>query len=216
MATTQVKEHTAAQPILRHPEIIFTHRAVESSEIIKQVPPGYRIASPNEIALLWNASSEFRERLCSLPGGAWTNQKGLHSSGRHKITTATKKGITNAAFKSITEKQFAKLDDKDRSWHSPGKSLVAVYGVPEDKYTYEDRFGLGVHADFGPNQDTRVALVKLSPEELVEQAFNQQTASQKSVPVELVSQFRGLVAKLEPVMNRNTGKILKEVLRSIE
>jgi hypothetical protein len=128
-------------------EVLFTERAVRSSEAPNQVPTGYRMASPHEVSLKWKTDSKFRERLYQLPCAVWTGQTGLKSSGPHKIDD-------NGNYVRITGTEFNALDAKDKSWHYPGNSLVALDG-------FVVRLWLGVDADIRQDVACRVAYVKL-------------------------------------------------------
>jgi hypothetical protein len=98
--------------------------------------------------LKWKTNEAFRERLCSIPIAVWTGQRGLDSSGPHKIDE-------NGNHVQITKNEFNILGVKDRSMHTPGDNLVAFYGS-----TMAAGFA-SMWADMGRSTACRVAYVKL-------------------------------------------------------
>jgi hypothetical protein len=152
-SATDAPLQTKGRPL----EVLFTERAVRDSDVLNLdkngVPSNCRVASPDEVSFMWKTKSAFRQGMYNdLPGGVWTNQIGLRSSGPHKIEN-------NGNHVPITRDEFDVLDAKDRSWHYPGNNLVVMIsyvGFPDDP----EAWALGVDAEIGQNRYCRVAYVR--------------------------------------------------------
>ncbi len=111
-------------PYERDTAVVFiTDRRTFSMDAESLVPEGFRLASPEEIASRWEASSEFRDRLCDTNILVWTSQIGLSSSGLYEIRDGN--------FTEVTEYQYRNLEPKNRSRHYPGDGRVTVFSRGE-------------------------------------------------------------------------------------
>ena len=208
----QTKQNTAIQSTVKIAGITFTANAMRSSEVARQIPVGYRIAHLHEVAWEWHTNEDFRNILVCrntlidhpvLLSGVWTSQVGLKSKGYHRIADVVEDRVSKV-FEAVSKDKFFGLKSKDRSWHFPGKSRVAVY-----RGTFIHEFGLYVDANRGSEIIARAALVKLSNEELLQQARVQNQAI-----IELADQFRDIAAKLGSIINQSEAQIrIKHVLR---
>jgi len=129
-------------------EIFFTDRAVKSSEAYAAVPEGCRMARLDEIALAYKERPGFKEEL-DYP--VWVDQKGLNSKGYHKIDE-------NGKSVKIKGPEFKTLEAKDRSWHTPGTSLVTIQA---NSGYWDGRARLDVDADAMPDSAAQVAYIAL-------------------------------------------------------
>jgi hypothetical protein len=150
MMSAQRMANAPAQMIEKVPEVFISPKAVRSSEAESQVPKGFRIARPDEVALRYKTDSKFKKVLDNLSSWVWSGKIGLKSSGPHRIED-------NGKFTKIKESEFNNLDPKDGSWHYPGEGRVALVGI---YYWYRDR-RLGVLAGRSSNYAARVAYVAL-------------------------------------------------------
>ena len=220
MAATQTKQNTAIQSTEEIAGITFTANAVRSSEVAEHVPVGYRIAHLHEVARAWHTSKEFRDKLIglsspigsywSLDGSVWTSKIGLESIGAHRITDAVEDGVPKVIFEAINPAESFNLGPKDRSGHYPGKGRVSAGSFSGNSAA------LVISANDRDECIAPVALVKLSYEELLQQAL-----AQKQVITEFANQFRDLASKLEHTINQNKTiqdetTILKDVHRAGE
>lgn len=143
-------------------DLCFSENTVKGFDRFLDVPAGQRVISPNEGALVYNKSAEFRELST---GPFWTDQTGLTSQGPHKI-------IDGGRFEKISADEYEKLDTKDRSWHFPGEGQVLLNVTP-------DR--LEVVAYTKPDFLARVATVKLQEENEIDGLSSAEDASTDAV-----------------------------------
>ncbi len=131
-------------------EVFISPKAVRSADAESQVPRGFRIAHPEEIAVRYKTDPKFKKAMDDLPDWVWSDKIGWDLSGPHSTDEKGK-------FTKITESQFRNLDTKDRSWHYPGKARVALGGY---YYWYRGRW-LVVYAEKSSDLTARVAYVAL-------------------------------------------------------
>ncbi len=124
---------TYPQAADRTPEVFVTKNAVIARKARSQVPKGFRLASPEEIASRYAADTKFQEMLDDSDLWVWSNQVGLASTGPHKIDEG-------GNFIKITTYQYMRSDPNDRSWHYPGGSRVAfaAYNYGKNGVLYVD------------------------------------------------------------------------------
>lgn len=113
-----------ARTVNRATRVFFTVKPVEWSEAAKSLPDKKKVAPLDEIELEFKESDTFRNalhaRADSRTPALWSDQKGLDSSGPHRINeSGQSEHVSGAIFKGL------KL--KDRSFHIPGGKPVAVY-----------------------------------------------------------------------------------------
>jgi hypothetical protein len=138
---TQTRERTL--------KIIITEKAVRSSEVAAYARPGYRPPHDLEVSQAWLTDPAFQKRLYALPYGIWTYERGLNTSGPHKIRD-------DGTHIRTTKPAFNKLAPKQRSWHYKGGDRVAMGGLT---ISYGGR-ALFVSGSVGPEGIAIVAYVK--------------------------------------------------------
>ena len=145
VASTQRRTNAPSGTIEVTPEVFISSKAVKSADVEFQVPRGFRIAHPEEIAARYKTDPKFKKRMDRLSDWVWSDKIGWDLSGPH--STDGKGRFTN-----ITEDQFKDLDAKDRSWHYPGTGRVVLEG-------YGSFRRLLVSAGGSPDGTARVAYV---------------------------------------------------------
>lgn len=107
------------------PKVLFTENVVVSSKAYASVPKGCRMARPDEVALAYRDDPFFKKVLDALPDAVWTDRRGLDSSGAHRIDD-------DGRFVKVSDSEYAKLKPNEKSWHSKGSGLVAIFGCNEE------------------------------------------------------------------------------------
>ena len=141
MARTTVAQREVVEVLQVH----LSDKRVVASDAQSVIPKGFRQATPEECALMYNSDQAFRDDLYR-NGAVWTSQTGLNTSGAQKIVAGGKFSPTDDLYS---------LPVEERSYHYSGSGPVAVY---VDGF-YDGGGGLGVIADAGPSVGARVAYV---------------------------------------------------------
>lgn len=220
----QARKHDSLQPeprnIILTDNIIFTNKPVMMLDAFASVPSGHALAYPSEIALAWQTSEEFRTELKRLRHACWTDQVEMRSYGRHIITKTVKKGLFTVEFNEADIPAFNDASYKCRSWHHSGSGLVAV--------RYNSEFdALELNAAYNPSDTAVMALVKLSPEGIAQQAsVNGETLAEipdqlsfdyeAAALEEIAKDFRAAIAKSKGVLDQATISVFKMALRAIK
>jgi hypothetical protein len=131
---------------------MFTEKQVTGTDAGSAVPEGCRMARLDEICRAWREDPKFLKRMCELPTAVWIDLVGLDSYGPHRIDD---KGI----HRRITLGDSRQIGLRERSWHYPGSSRVALEGEHVNGLKSMGR--LYVVANAKPNEVACVAYVKI-------------------------------------------------------